>query len=181
MDIVFHCQKWLLGYPAVSEAEFYPASLNFLFGTSLISGCFFFLSSLAYWIAFGPHGPRAEAPKGEGMKVLLKTTQLTVVSILLFYAIHYFAKPQPKTMSKEWQEASNEYARVCLLYSIAISGLIAIGLIGRIPRALGLLNRVRLANMSLPPQSEMINPIHGVSQEGYEGKGFVQSPSAEKS
>lgn len=24
-----------------------------------------------------------------------------------------FAKPQPKTMTKEWQEASNEYAKVC--------------------------------------------------------------------
>lgn len=167
--------------PCGIRGRILPGILKFPFWDIADIGVFFFLSSLAYWIAFGPHGPRAEAPKGEGMKVLLKTTQLTVVSILLFYAIHYFAKPQPKTMSKEWQEASNEYARVCLLYSIAISGLIAIGLIGRIPRALGLLNRVRLANMSLPPQSEMINPIHGVSQEGYEGKGFVQSPSAEKS
>lgn len=50
------------------------------------------------------------------MKIFLKVTQLTVVSVLVFYAIHYFAKPQPKTMSKEWQEASNEYALVCLLY-----------------------------------------------------------------
>jgi cytochrome c oxidase subunit 4 len=94
----------------------------------------------AYWIAFGPHGPRAETPKGEGMKIFLKVTQLTVASFLVFYAIHYFAKPQPKTMSKEWQEASNEYAL-----------------------------------------SEKINPIHGISKEGYEGKGFVQSPPAEKS
>lgn len=39
-------------------------------------------------------------------------TQLTVASLLVFYAIHYFAKPMPKTMSKEWQEASNEYAKV---------------------------------------------------------------------
>lgn len=50
------------------------------------------------------------------MRILIKVTQLTTVSILLFYAIHYFAKPQPKTMSKEWQEASNEYARVCLFH-----------------------------------------------------------------
>lgn len=111
--------------------------------------------------------------------MFFKVTQLTVVSILLFYAIHYFAKPQPKTMSKEWQEASNEYARVCVLYT-AISGLITIGP-ERIPRALSLLNRVRLANMSLPPQSEKINPIHGISKEGYEGKGFVQSAPADKS
>jgi len=29
-------------------------------------------------------------------------------------------------------------------------------------------------------QQERINPIHGISKEGYEGKGFVQSPPAEK-
>ncbi|CAI7668978.1 Cytochrome c oxidase polypeptide 5 [Penicillium cosmopolitanum] len=93
----------------------------------------------AYWIAFGPHGPRAQAPKGEGWKVFFKVTQLTLVSFALFYAIHLFAKPQPKTMSKEWQEASNEYAK-----------------------------------------AEKMNPIHGISKPGYEGKGFVQSPPLEK-
>jgi hypothetical protein len=30
----------------------------------------------------------------------------------VYYAIHAFAKPPPKTMSKEWQEATNEYAKV---------------------------------------------------------------------
>jgi hypothetical protein len=35
------------------------------------------------------------------------------VSVGVFYLVHAFAKPQPKTMSKEWQEASNEYALVC--------------------------------------------------------------------
>ncbi|PLB34661.1 cytochrome c oxidase subunit IV family protein [Aspergillus candidus] len=64
----------------------------------------------AYWIAFGAHGPRAGAPKGEGLRILIKVTQLTAVSFAIFYVIHLFAKPQPKTMSKEWQEASNEYA-----------------------------------------------------------------------
>lgn len=29
-------------------------------------------------------------------------------------------------------------------------------------------------------QREKINPIYGISAEGYEGKGFVQSPPAEK-
>lgn len=41
-------------------------------------------------------------------------TQLTVASLAVFYAIHFFAKPMPKTMSKEWQEASNEYAKVSI-------------------------------------------------------------------
>ncbi|KAL5356029.1 cytochrome c oxidase subunit IV-domain-containing protein [Aspergillus floccosus] len=93
----------------------------------------------AYYIAFGPHGPRAQAPKGEGLRIFVKVAQLTAVSVAVFYAIHLFAKPQPKTMSKEWQEASNEYAL-----------------------------------------REKINPIYGISAEGYEGKGFVQSPPAEK-
>ncbi|KAL4778251.1 cytochrome c oxidase subunit IV-domain-containing protein [Aspergillus varians] len=94
----------------------------------------------AYWIAFGPHGPRSQPPKGEGLKIFIKVAQLTAVSVAIFYAIHAFAKPHPATMSKEWQEATNEYAL-----------------------------------------REKINPIYGISSEGYEGKGFVQSPPAEKS
>ncbi|EKV11084.1 Cytochrome c oxidase subunit V [Penicillium digitatum] len=94
----------------------------------------------AYYIAFGAHGPRAQAPKGEGFRVFVKVTQLLVASVAVFYAAHAFAGKQPGTMSKEWQEASNEYAK-----------------------------------------KEHINPIHGVSKEGYEGKGFIQSPPAEKS
>ena len=68
---------------------------------------------LAYWIAFGPHGPRSQPPKGESLKIFFKVAQLCAVSVGVFYIIHAFAKPQPKTMSKEWQEATNEYALVC--------------------------------------------------------------------
>lgn len=32
-----------------------------------------------------------------------------------------------------------------------------------------------------PQQREKINPIYGISAEGYQGPGFVQSPPAEKS
>ena len=73
---------------------------------------------VAYWIAFGPHGPRAQAPKGESWKVFAKVTQLTIASVLVFYAIHFFAGPKPKTMSKEWQEATNEYAKVIILFFV---------------------------------------------------------------
>lgn len=45
--------------------------------------------------------------------MLSKVTQLVGASIVLFYGIHLLAKPQPRTMSKEYQEASNEYAKVC--------------------------------------------------------------------
>lgn len=68
---------------------------------------------LAYWIAFGPHGPRAQPPKGEGLRIAAKTSQLILASVAVFYVIHLFAKPQPRTMTKEYQEASNEYAAVC--------------------------------------------------------------------
>ena len=36
-----------------------------------------------------------------------------------------------------------------------------------------------MANGNL--QRERTNPIYGISSEGYEGKGFVQSPPGEKS
>ncbi|KAK4925769.1 Cytochrome c oxidase subunit 5B, mitochondrial, partial [Elasticomyces elasticus] len=90
-----------------------------------------------YYIAFGAHGPRAQTPKGEGLRVVGKVTQLVAAAVAIFFTVHYFAGPKPGTMSKEWQEASNEYAL-----------------------------------------REKMNPIHGISKPGYEGKGFVQSPPA---
>lgn len=84
--------------------------------------CYFYLTdelSIAYWIAFGPHGPRAQTPKGEGWRVFFKVAQLFLVSLGLVYVIRLAAKPAPRTMTKEWQEATNEYAKVCdLSYSI---------------------------------------------------------------
>jgi len=94
----------------------------------------------AYWIAFGSHGPRAESPKGEGWKIFTKVTQLFIASMILFGITRFFARPPPRTMTKEWQEATNEYAL-----------------------------------------KEKIEPLSGISSEGYEGKGFVQSRSSTKS
>lgn len=48
------------------------------------------------------------------MKVFIQVTKYVIISFGLFYAIRMFANPPPKTMSKEWQEASNEYALVRL-------------------------------------------------------------------
>lgn len=70
------------------------------------------LSSTAYWIAFGPHGPRAEPPAGEGRKVALYTTVAVGVSFIIFASMRMFANPAPHTMTREWQEASNEYLKV---------------------------------------------------------------------
>lgn len=50
----------------------------------------------------------------------MKVNQLLLASLAVFYIIHLFAKPQPQTMSKEWQEATNEYAKVCSCLSLFI-------------------------------------------------------------
>ncbi|KPI34346.1 Cytochrome c oxidase polypeptide 5, mitochondrial [Cyphellophora attinorum] len=65
----------------------------------------------AWWIAFGPHGPRAETPPGEWSKVLIYSAIGVAISSALFFTIHSFARPPPRTMTKEWQEATNEYLR----------------------------------------------------------------------
>jgi len=65
----------------------------------------------SYWIAFGPHGPRAVPPPGEGTKVFVYTMIGMGVSFALFYAVRLAARPPPSTMTKEWQEASEEYGR----------------------------------------------------------------------
>ncbi|KAL2886557.1 Cytochrome c oxidase polypeptide 5 mitochondrial [Ceratocystis lukuohia] len=62
----------------------------------------------AYWIAFGPHGPRAEAPAGEKARVLTGTFIGIGISLVIFLAIRSFAKPGPESMSQQWQEAANE-------------------------------------------------------------------------
>jgi Cytochrome c oxidase subunit IV len=69
-------------------------------------------SILAWWIAFGPHGPRAETPPGEWGQVFLYSAIGCAISVALFMFIHSFARPPPRTMTKEWQEATNEYLKV---------------------------------------------------------------------
>jgi len=94
----------------------------------------------AYYIAFGPHGPRAEAPPGEGWKIFRYTMYGCAASFALFAFTRMFARGPPKTMSKEWQEASNEYLK-----------------------------------------REKVEPITGISSEGYVGPGMVQSKPSGKS
>ncbi|KAI0362608.1 cytochrome c oxidase subunit IV [Trametes cingulata] len=87
----------------------------------------------AYYVAFGPHGPRAPVdPPNAGMKIVLGVSGLIAAAGALYFAIRSTAPAPPKTLSKEWEEATNE-------------------------RALEL----------------KINPISGISSEGYKGPGFV--------
>lgn len=67
---------------------------------------------IAYWIAFGPHGPRAEDPPGTGARIFWMVMAGVGASIGIFGAIRMAAKPAPHTMTKEWQEASNEMLKV---------------------------------------------------------------------
>ncbi|KAK5172774.1 Cytochrome c oxidase subunit 5B, mitochondrial [Saxophila tyrrhenica] len=63
----------------------------------------------AYWIAFGPHGPRAEAPPGESSKIFWYTMIGVAAGAVIFFTTHHFANPRPDTLTKEWQEKTNEY------------------------------------------------------------------------
>ncbi|SPO05644.1 probable cytochrome-c oxidase chain V precursor [Cephalotrichum gorgonifer] len=65
----------------------------------------------AYWVAFGPHGPRALDPPGEGKKLLFHTVLVLGATLGIFGAIRFFGGKGPETMSKEWQEESNEYLK----------------------------------------------------------------------
>ncbi|KAL1633885.1 Cytochrome c oxidase subunit 5B, mitochondrial [Diplodia intermedia] len=65
----------------------------------------------AYWIAFGPHGPRAVAPPDETKKVILYTILGVAAAGALFGFTRIFAGPPPPTMTKEYQEASEEYLK----------------------------------------------------------------------
>ncbi|KAI0843679.1 cytochrome c oxidase subunit IV [Hypoxylon sp. FL0890] len=89
----------------------------------------------AYWIAFGPHGPRAMPPPDEGRKVALYTAIGVFASFVIFATMRSFAGPAPSTMNREWQEASNEYLK-----------------------------------------NQRSDPLTGISSEGYNGKGMIQSP-----
>lgn len=68
--------------------------------------------SVAYFIAFGPHGPRAEPPPGVGWWYFKWTFAAFAFSGVLLIIIRSFAGPPPSTMNKEWQEATNEYLKV---------------------------------------------------------------------
>lgn len=96
-----------------------------------------------------------------------KVAQLVAISVAVFYSTRLFAREPPRTLTKEWQEASNEYAKV------------------RPPLILLLLLILLFDTIANPMfsyvQKEMIEPITGISSPNYEGPGYVQSPPAKSS
>ncbi|KAH6604109.1 cytochrome c oxidase polypeptide v precursor [Trichoderma cornu-damae] len=62
----------------------------------------------AYWIAFGPHGPRSIDPPGTNARIAWGVVIGLAASLALIAGIRLAAKPAPYTMTKEYQEASNE-------------------------------------------------------------------------
>ncbi|CAG8640550.1 24737_t:CDS:2, partial [Cetraspora pellucida] len=66
----------------------------------------------AYYISFGPHGPR-EPLTGPGHtgKVFIGIGGVLAASLALFYVTKVLVPEQPKTLTKEWQEATNEKMR----------------------------------------------------------------------
>lgn len=86
-------------------------------------------------MAFGPHGPRTPTSQpGDGLKIFLAVSGLVGATVVLHQAVRHFGmscfvsvccvgwrwliwlnlrasgQPAPKSMSKEWQEATNERA-----------------------------------------------------------------------
>ncbi|KAL5114207.1 Cytochrome c oxidase subunit 5B, mitochondrial [Pleosporales sp. CAS-2024a] len=66
----------------------------------------------AYYIAFGPHGPRRPPPPDEGRNVFFISAGVICAAFAVFAFTRMFASPiRPRTMTKEWQEATEEYMK----------------------------------------------------------------------
>ncbi|CAO1628308.1 unnamed protein product [Jaminaea pallidilutea] len=66
----------------------------------------------AYFVSFGPHGPRKPITQpGQGLRTLIATGGLVGLTFAIFYTMRTFAAPAPKTMTKEYQEQMTEKAR----------------------------------------------------------------------
>lgn len=66
----------------------------------------------AYYISFGEWGPRRPLyGPGDKSKIFWIVTGSVVGSIALFGALKVFAKPNPASLNREWQEKSDEYLK----------------------------------------------------------------------
>lgn len=66
----------------------------------------------AWYISYGAWGPRRPVhPKGEAGKITAGVIGGLVLSIGIFLTIRASAPEAPKTMNREWQEASDDYLK----------------------------------------------------------------------
>ncbi|KAL1930515.1 hypothetical protein VTP01DRAFT_10677 [Rhizomucor pusillus] len=66
----------------------------------------------AYFVAFGPHGPRRPLTQpGHLWRVLAGVSGALAISSGIMYATRVGGAENPKTMSPEWREKTNEYLR----------------------------------------------------------------------
>ncbi|GMK54249.1 hypothetical protein CspeluHIS016_0108350 [Cutaneotrichosporon spelunceum] len=66
----------------------------------------------AYFVSFGPHGPRAPVlPPGGKMKIFAGTLAGVAVALGVFAAVRSAAPEPPKTWNREYQEQTNEYLK----------------------------------------------------------------------
>ncbi|KAF0535220.1 cytochrome c oxidase subunit IV [Gigaspora margarita] len=66
----------------------------------------------AYYVSFGPHGPR-EPLYGQGhtSKVIIGISGIIAASLGFLFLTKKAVPEHPKTLTKEWQEATNEKMR----------------------------------------------------------------------
>lgn len=66
----------------------------------------------AYYISFGAWGPRRPIYQpGDKQRIFFGVVTGVVASIVVFAGIKSLAAPAPITMTREWQEASDEYLK----------------------------------------------------------------------
>ncbi|CEP22506.1 unnamed protein product [Cyberlindnera jadinii] len=66
----------------------------------------------AWYISYGAWGPRRPVhPKGESGKIAGGVFLGLFISLSIFFALRANAPAPPKTMNREWQEASDEYLK----------------------------------------------------------------------
>ncbi|KAH3670351.1 hypothetical protein WICMUC_004847 [Wickerhamomyces mucosus] len=66
----------------------------------------------AWYVSYGAWGPRRPIhPKGEAGKITTGVLIGLGVSLSIFLTIRAFAPEPPKTLTREWQEASDEYLK----------------------------------------------------------------------
>ena len=127
---------------------------------------------LAYWIAFGPHGPRTPRPADFNWRVFKEVMKYIGISAVIFALTRYFANPPPRTMNKEWQEASNAYLKVRPFLGSYLFQILPIKTRVQFERVA---NSFVLVSVFVV-QKQKAEPITGYSSPDYKGKGLIQSP-----